>query len=51
MWTSKYLLVVPLLLTTVLLVNAGELKEAWTNANLSDGSASATMSTATSAIR
>jgi TonB-dependent SusC/RagA subfamily outer membrane receptor len=36
-------------LTTVLLVNAGELKEAWTNANLSDGSASATMSTATSA--
>lgn len=49
MWTSKYLLVVPLLLTTVLLVNAGELKEAWTNADLSDASASKAMSMATSA--
>jgi TonB-dependent SusC/RagA subfamily outer membrane receptor len=49
MWTSKYLLVVPLLLATVLLVNAGELKEAWTNADLSGASASTTMSTATSA--
>ena len=49
MWTSKYLLVAPLLLATVLLVNAGELKEAWANADLSGASASTTMSTATSA--
>jgi TonB-dependent SusC/RagA subfamily outer membrane receptor len=49
MWTSKYLLVVPLLLTTVLLVNAGELKEAWANADLSDASSSTTMSPTTSA--
>ncbi len=49
MWTSKYLLVAPLLLATVLLVNAGELKDAWANADLSGASASTTMSTATSA--
>jgi len=33
LWTSKYLLVVPLLITTLLVVNAKELKDAWSNAD------------------
>ncbi len=32
-WSGKYLLVIPVLLTAVLLVNASELKEAWSNAD------------------
>lgn len=38
LWTSKYLLVVPLLITTLLVVNAKELKDAWSNADFSDNS-------------
>jgi TonB-dependent SusC/RagA subfamily outer membrane receptor len=33
LWTSKYLLVVPLLIGTLLVVNAKELKDAWSNAD------------------
>jgi Antirepressor regulating drug resistance, predicted signal transduction N-terminal membrane component len=40
LWTSKYLLVVPLLITTLLVVNAKELKDAWSNADFSDNSQS-----------
>ena len=35
LWTSKYLLVVPLLITTLLAINAKELKDAWGNADFS----------------
>jgi TonB-dependent SusC/RagA subfamily outer membrane receptor len=38
LWSSKYLLVLPLLITTLLVVNAKELKDAWSNADLSDSS-------------
>lgn len=37
-WTSKYLMAIPLLMITILLANAGELKEAWTNADFSSNS-------------
>ena len=35
LWTSKYLLVVPLLIGTLLVVNAKELKDAWSNVDFS----------------
>jgi TonB-dependent SusC/RagA subfamily outer membrane receptor len=38
LWTSKYLLVVPLLIGTLLVVNAKELKDAWSNADFSENS-------------
>ncbi|MDP4201857.1 MAG: M56 family metallopeptidase [Bacteroidota bacterium] len=40
LWTSKYLLVVPLLIGTLLVVNAKELKDAWSNADFSQQSQS-----------
>lgn len=36
LWTSKYLLVVPLLIGTLLVVNAKELKDAWSNADFTE---------------
>jgi TonB-dependent SusC/RagA subfamily outer membrane receptor len=38
LWTSKYLLVAPLLITTLLVVNAKELKDAWSNADFTSES-------------
>ena len=48
LWSGKYLLVFPLLLATILLVNAGELKSAWTNADLSGESSNLTATAAPS---
>ncbi len=36
LWSSKYLLVVPLLIATLLVVNAKELKDAWSNADFTE---------------
>jgi beta-lactamase regulating signal transducer with metallopeptidase domain len=51
LWTSKYLLVVPLLIGTLLVVNAKELKDAWSNADLSDNSQPATFATSSDSIK
>jgi TonB-dependent SusC/RagA subfamily outer membrane receptor len=51
LWSSKYLLVVPLLIGTLLVVNAKELKDAWSNADFSQNRQPEAISTATDSTK